>query len=40
MSELTTFNVFQYLDSKGMTVEYLSAGFEDADTNELLEAIA
>jgi len=39
MSNLTTFDVSQYLDSKEMIAEYLSQVLEDGDTNELLEAI-
>jgi len=39
MSNLTTFDVSQYLDSKEMMAEYLSEVLADGDTNELLEAI-
>ena len=39
MSNLTTFDVSQYLDSKEMIAEYLSQVLADRDTNELLEAI-
>jgi len=39
MSNLTTFDVSQYLDSKEMIAEYLSQVLADGDTNELLEAI-
>ena len=39
MSNLTTFDVSQYLDSKEMIAEYLSQVLADGDTDELLEAI-
>jgi probable addiction module antidote protein len=39
MNSLTTFDVSQYLDSKEMTAEYLSAVLADGDMNELLEAV-
>lgn len=39
MSNITTFDISQYLDSKEMIAEYLSQVLEDGDTNELLEAI-
>ena len=39
MSNLTTFDVSQYLDSKEMIAEYLSQILADGDTDELLEAI-
>jgi len=39
MSNLTTFDVSQYLNSKEMIAEYLSQVLADGDTNELLEAI-
>jgi len=39
MSNLTTFDVSQYLDSKEMIAEYLSQVLADGDTDELLGAI-
>ena len=39
MSNLTTFDVSQYLDSKEMIAEYLSQVLADGDTHELLGAI-
>jgi probable addiction module antidote protein len=39
MSNLTTFDISQYLDSKEMIAEYLSQVLADGDTNELLGAI-
>ena len=39
MSNLTTFDVSQYLDSKEMIAEYLSQVLADGNTDELLEAI-
>jgi len=39
MSNVTTFDISQYLDSKEMIAEYLSQVLADGDTNELLEAI-
>jgi len=39
MSNITTFDVSQYLDSKEMIAEYLSQVLADGDTNELLSAI-
>ena len=39
MSNTTTFDVSQYLDSKEMIAEYLSQVLVDGDTNELLSAI-
>ena len=39
MSNLTTFDISQYLDSKEMIAEYLSQVLKDGDMNELLEAI-
>ncbi len=39
MSNLTTFDISQYLDSKEMIAEYLSQVLASGDTNELLEAI-
>jgi len=39
MSNLTTFDVSQYLDSKEMIAEYLSQVLADGDMNELLGAI-
>jgi len=39
MSNTTTFDISQYLDSKEMIAEYLSQVLADGDTNELLEAI-
>ena len=39
MSNLTTFDTAQYLDSKEMIAEYLSQVLADGDTDELLEAM-
>lgn len=39
MSNVTTFDISQYLDSKETIAEYLSQVLADGDTNELLEAI-
>lgn len=39
MSNLTTFDVSQYLDSKEMIAEYLSQVLADGDTSELLIAM-
>ena len=39
MSNLTTFDIAQYLDSKEMIAEYLTQVMQDGDMNELLEAI-
>jgi len=39
MSNVTTFDVSQYLDSKEMIAEYLTQVLQDGDTNELLQAI-
>ena len=39
MSNLTTFDVSQYLDSKETIAEYLSQVLADGNTDELLEAI-
>jgi len=39
MTNTTTFDVSQYLDSKEMIAEYLSQVLEDGDMNELLNAI-
>jgi len=39
MNNLTIFDVSQYLNSKEMTAEYLSAVLADGDINELLEAV-
>jgi len=39
MSNTTTFDISQYLDSKEMIAEYLSQVLADGDTNEFLEAI-
>ena len=39
MSNLTTFDVSEYLDSKEMIAEYLSQVLADGDTDELLEAM-
>ena len=39
MSNLKTFDISQYLDSKEMIAEYLSQVLADGDTNKLLEAI-
>ena len=39
MSNVTTFDISQYLDSKEMIAEYLSQVLADGDTNELLDAI-
>ena len=39
MSNLTAFDVSQYLDSKEMIAEYLSQVLADGNTDELLEAI-
>ncbi len=39
MSNLTTFDVSQYLDSKEMIAEYLSQVLAEGDTDELLGAI-
>lgn len=39
MSNVTTFDVSEYLDSKEMIAEYLSQALADGDTNELLEAM-
>ena len=39
MSNLTTFDVSQYLDSKETIAEYLSQVLAEGDTDELLEAI-
>ena len=39
MSNLTAFDVSQYLDSKETIAEYLSQVLADGNTDELLEAI-
>ena len=39
MTNTTTFDVSQYLDSKEMIAEYLSQVLKDGDMNELLNAI-
>ena len=39
MTNATTFDVSQYLDSKEMIAEYLSQVLKDGDMNELLNAI-
>lgn len=39
MSNLTTFDISQYLDSKEMIAEYLTQVMLDGDMDELLEAI-
>lgn len=39
MSNLTTFDVSQYLDSKEMIAEYLSQVLADGNTSELLIAM-
>jgi probable addiction module antidote protein len=39
MSNLTTFDVSQYLDSPEIIAQYLSQVLEDGDTDELLEAM-
>ena len=39
MSNLTTFDISQYLDSKEMIAEYLSQVLKDGSTDELLEAM-
>jgi probable addiction module antidote protein len=39
MSNLTVFDVSQYLDSKETIAEYLSQVLADGNTDELLEAI-
>ena len=39
MSNLTAFDVSQYLDSKETIAEYLSQVLAEGDTDELLEAI-
>jgi probable addiction module antidote protein len=39
MTNLTTFDISQYLDSKEMIAEYLSQVLADGDTDELLDAM-
>jgi probable addiction module antidote protein len=39
MSNLTTFDTAQYLDSKEMIAEYLSQVLAEGNTDELLEAM-
>ena len=39
MSNLTTFDVSEYLDSKEMIAEYLSQVLADGNLDELLEAM-
>ncbi len=39
MTNTTTFDVSQYLDSKEMIAEYLSQVLKDGDMNDLLNAI-
>jgi len=39
MSNLTTFDIAQYLDSKEMIAEYLSQVLAEGNTDELLEAM-
>jgi len=39
MTNTTTFDISQYLDSKEMIAEYLSQVLKDGDMNELLNAI-
>ena len=39
MSNVITFDISQYLDSKEIIAEYLSQVLAGGDTNELLEAI-
>ena len=39
MTNLTTFDISQYLDSKEMIAEYLSQVLADGDTDELLNAM-
>ena len=39
MSDLTTFDIAEYLDDKEVIAEYLTQVMQEGDTDELLEAI-